>query len=175
MRSSLSSLIHFYRDGPLFKHSGLPVSLQVIPDWPWGVHLAAPRLAFTQCSSSVDSGPRPWDRPQPPPPVPRPREKLGCWDSPASFQCPLLSLLSETRHRCCSAARSCPTLADPVDWSPPCCPFYGILQARILEWGAISFSRDSTYYKTIVSLLLIMLCKVLNTPWKKEQNYWKLF
>ena len=38
-------------------------------------------------------------------------------------------------------AQSCPTLCDPVDCSPPCSYDHGILQARILEWVAISFSR----------------------------------
>ena len=36
--------------------------------------------------------------------------------------------------------QSCPTLFDPVDCSPPGSSVHGILQARILEWGAISFS-----------------------------------
>ena len=37
--------------------------------------------------------------------------------------------------------RSCPTLCDPIDVSPPGSPFPGILQARTLEWVAISFSN----------------------------------
>ena len=37
----------------------------------------------------------------------------------------------------------CPTLCDPVDYSPPGSSVHGILQARILEWVAISFSRGS--------------------------------
>ena len=36
--------------------------------------------------------------------------------------------------------QSCPTLCDPIDGSPPGSPVPGILQARILEWGAITFS-----------------------------------
>ena len=36
---------------------------------------------------------------------------------------------------------SCPTLCDPIDGSPPGSPVPGILQARTLEWGAISFSN----------------------------------
>ena len=38
--------------------------------------------------------------------------------------------------------QSCLTLCDPVDCSPPGSSVRGILQARILEWGAIPFSRD---------------------------------
>ena len=39
----------------------------------------------------------------------------------------------------------CPTLCNPVDWSPPGSFIHGILQARILEWVAISFSRGSSW------------------------------
>ena len=39
-----------------------------------------------------------------------------------------------------SVAQSCPTLCDPIDGSPPGPAIPGILQARILEWAAISFS-----------------------------------
>ena len=41
-------------------------------------------------------------------------------------------------------AQSCPTLCDPIDCSPPGSSLHGILQARILEWVAISFSRGSS-------------------------------
>ena len=37
--------------------------------------------------------------------------------------------------------QSCPTLCDPIDGSPPASPIPGILQARILEWVAIAFSK----------------------------------
>ena len=37
--------------------------------------------------------------------------------------------------------QSCPTLCDPIDGSPPGSPVLGILQARTLEWVAISFSN----------------------------------
>ena len=37
--------------------------------------------------------------------------------------------------------QSCPTLCDPVDGRPPGSPVPGILQIRILEWAAISFSN----------------------------------
>ena len=37
--------------------------------------------------------------------------------------------------------QSCPTLCDPIDGSPPGSPVSGILQARVLEWGAIAFSE----------------------------------
>ena len=37
--------------------------------------------------------------------------------------------------------QSCPTLRDPIDGNPPGSPVLGILQARTLEWVAISFSK----------------------------------
>ena len=37
-------------------------------------------------------------------------------------------------------AQSCPTLSDPMDCSLPGSSIPGILQARVLEWGAIAFS-----------------------------------
>ena len=40
--------------------------------------------------------------------------------------------------------QSCPTLCDPIDGSPPGSPVPGILQARTLEWVAISFSKFSS-------------------------------
>ena len=41
--------------------------------------------------------------------------------------------------------QSCLTWCDPIDGSPPGCPVPGILQARVLEWGAIAFSRGLHY------------------------------
>ena len=43
---------------------------------------------------------------------------------------------------CCLVTKSCLTLCDPMDCSPPGCSILGILQARILEWVAISSSRE---------------------------------
>ena len=38
-------------------------------------------------------------------------------------------------------AQSCPTLSDPVDYSPSGSSVHGIFQARVPEWGAIAFSE----------------------------------
>ena len=40
-----------------------------------------------------------------------------------------------------TSLQSCPTLCDPIDGSPPGSAIPGILQARTLEWVAISFSN----------------------------------
>ena len=39
-------------------------------------------------------------------------------------------------------AQSCPTPSDPMDCSLPGSSIHGIFQARVLEWGAIAFSKD---------------------------------
>ena len=38
----------------------------------------------------------------------------------------------------------CPTLCNPMDYNPPVSSVHGIFQARILEWVAISFSREAS-------------------------------
>ena len=56
----------------------------------------------------------------------------------------LASIQKEPAAAAAAAAKSlqsCPTLCDPIDSSPPGSPIPGILQARILEWVAISFSN----------------------------------
>ena len=48
---------------------------------------------------------------------------------------------SPTQFAAAKSLQSCPTLSDPIDGSPPGSPVPGILQARTLEWVAISFSN----------------------------------
>ena len=65
--------------------------------------------------------------------------------SPVDFE--RIPLLCSSLNCCFDAAtaakslQSCPTLCDPIDGSPPGSPVPGILQARTLEWVAISFSN----------------------------------
>ena len=58
--------------------------------------------------------------------------------------------------------QSCPTLCDPIDGSPPGSPIPGILQARTLEWVAISFSNAWKWKVKVKSLSCVQL---LGTPW----------
>ena len=60
---------------------------------------------------------------------------VSCWHS-------MLTMVTCTPA--CSVAQSCPTLCNPMDCSPPGFSILGILQARILEWVAISSSRGSS-------------------------------
>ena len=74
----------------------------------------------------------------------------------------------------------CPTLCDPIDSSPPGSPVPGILQARTLEWVAISFSNAWKWKVKVKSLSHVRL---LVTPWTaayqappsmgfSRQEYW---
>ena len=58
--------------------------------------------------------------------------------------------------------QSCPTLCDPIDGSPLDSPIPGILQARTLEWVAISFSNAWKWKVKVKSLSPVWL---LATPW----------
>ena len=58
--------------------------------------------------------------------------------------------------------QSCLTLCDPTDGSPPGSPIPGVLQARTLEWVAISFSSASKRKVKVKSLSRVGLCA---TPW----------
>ena len=64
-----------------------------------------------------------------------------------------------------AAAKSlqlCPTLCDPIDGSPPGFPVPGILQARTLEWAAIS---SSSAWKWKVKVKSLSRVRLLATPW----------
>ena len=58
--------------------------------------------------------------------------------------------------------QSCLTLCDPIDGSPPGSPVPGILQARTLEWVAISFSSA---WKGRVKVKSLSRVRLLATPW----------
>ena len=74
----------------------------------------------------------------------------------------------------------CPTLCDPIDGSPPGSPIPGILQARTLEWVAISFSNGWKWKMKVKSLSRVRLLAI---PWTaahqappsmgySRQEYW---
>ena len=87
------------------------------------------------------------------------------------------------KHLAAAAAKSlqsCPTLCDPIDGSPPGSPVPGILQARTLEWVAISFSSA---WKWKVKVKLLSRVRLLAIPWTaayqappsigfSRQEYW---
>ena len=76
--------------------------------------------------------------------------------------------------------QSCPTLCDPIDGSPPGSAVPGTLQARTLEWVAISFSNEGKWKVKVKSLSRVQL---FATPWTaayqappsmgfSRQEYW---
>ena len=77
--------------------------------------------------------PRPWDSPDK-------NTGVGCH---FLLQCMKVKRESEV-------AQSCPTLSDPMDCSLPGSSVHGIFQARLLEWGAISFSVHLLYCRQIL-------------------------
>ena len=82
--------------------------------------------------------------------------RLPCpWDSPGKntgvgchFLLQRMNVKSESE-----VAQSCPTLRDPMDCSLPGSSIHGIFQARVLEWGGITFSclkqlgKENTKYR----------------------------
>ena len=80
--------------------------------------------------------PRPWDSPGT-------KTGVGC-----HFLLQCMKVKSERE-----VAQLCPTLSDPMDYSPPGSSVHGILQARILEWGTITLSDIKVYMAA--SLIMI--------------------
>ena len=90
------------------------------------------------------------------------------------------SSLSVTAAAAAKSLQSCPTLCDPIDGSLPGSPVPGIIQARTLEWVAISFSNAWEWKVKVKSLSRVRL---LATPWTaayqappsigfSRQEYW---
>jgi len=103
----------------------------------------------------------------------------ACWFT----YCLNTNTLSETTWLPAAAAKSlqsCPTLCNPMDGSPPGSPVPGILQARTLEWVAISFSSAWKWKVKVKSLSHV---RPSATPWTaafqappsmgfSRQEYW---
>ena len=110
------------------------------------------------------------------------KNKIWNNSSKTNFQ---LSLVSDEEELILDAAAAkslqlCPTLCDPIDSSPPGSPVPGTLQARTLEWVAISFSNAWKWKVKVKSLSFVRL---IVTPWTaayqappsmgfSRQEYW---
>ena len=149
-------------------HPSMQASIHILPlyEVPW--HLPPPcTFPSSSCSVSPSSF---W------------LLQSVCPASPSQccFGCPLYP-----HPRLCAAAaakslQSCQTLCNPIDGSPPGSPIPGILQARTLEWVAISFSSAGKWKVKVKSLSRVRL---LATPWtaayqaplsmgSSRQEYW---
>ena len=106
--------------------------------------------------------------------------KLWCWRRLLRDPCTVKSNQSAAAAAAAKSLQSCPTLCNPIDGSPPGTPVPGILQARTLEWVAISFSNAWKWKVKVKSLSHVRL---LATPWTaahqappsmgfSRQEYW---
>ena len=87
--------------------------------------------------------PRPWDSPGK-------NTGVGC-----HFLLQCMKVKSESK-----VIQSCPTLSYPMDCSPPDSSIHGIFQARVLEWGAIAFSKK-----------LLILLNINKNVFKWKETY----
>ena len=118
-------------------------------DWSWNSNtLAAAAKLFQSCPTlrdPIDGSPPascPWDSPGK-------NTRVGC-----HFLLQCVNVKSESE-----VTQSCLTLHDPMDCSLPGSSSYGTLQARVLEWGAITFSdtlatwcKEQTHLEKILML-----------------------
>ena len=92
----------------------------------------------------------------------------------------MLEMSAAAAAAAAKSLQSCPTLCDPIDGSPPGSPVPGILQARTLEWVAISFSSA---WKWKVKVKSLSRARLSATPWTaahqaplsmgfSRQEYW---
>jgi len=103
----------------------------------------------------------------------QPARLLCPWDSPGKntgvgchffLQCRKVKSESEV-------AQSCLTLSDPMNCSLPGSSIHGIFQARVLEWGAIAFSKSGPYQLPVSYLMpggIILVCLSFNNPLVNE-------
>ena len=102
---------------------------------------------------------------------------------PLVAYCGYYSFAQLFQHAAAAAAKSfqsCPIVCDPIDGSPPASPVPGILQARTLEWIAVSFSNA---WKWKVKGKSLSFVRLFETPWTaayqappsmgfSRQEYW---
>ena len=110
------------------------------------------------------------------------------WEGPLEKQMPTHSSIlawrilwtEEPAAAAAKSLQSCPTLCDPIDGSPSGSPIPGILQARTLDWVAISFSNAWKWKVKVKSLSRV---RIFATPWTaayqaplpmgfSRQEYW---
>ena len=94
---------------------------------------------------------RPWDSPGK-------NTGVGCY-----FLLQCMEVISESE-----VAQSCPTLSDPIDLSLQGSSVHGILQARVLEWGAIAFSDCFPRTPKIRLVTPTFMCKVIHREQGRE-------
>ena len=108
--------------------------------------------------------PRPWD-------FPGKNTGVGC-----HFLLQCMKVKSESE-----VTQSCPTLSDPMDCSLPGSSIHGVFQARVLEWGAITFSiavwykRNTELVVRVLGLGASSLCQLTgHTTWSRSLTWYHL-
>jgi len=130
---------------PVFYSGRIPVNMALrSPD----NGLWNPRQTLTQRSETEDTGAQSLHT-----------QVIPTVTSPSAYDADVCTFLFTAAAK---SLRSCPTLCDPRDGSPPGSPVPGILQARTLEWVAISFSNAWKWKNKVKSLSHVRL---LATPW----------
>ena len=106
-------------------------------------------------------------------------EKSQSWENEQNLGC-ISGLWIGHAAVAAKSLQSCPTLCDPIDGSQPGSPIPGILQARVLQWIAISFSNAWKWKVKVKSLSRV---RPSATPWTaayqaplsmgfSRQEYW---
>ena len=98
-------------------------------------HFSRVRLCATP-ETAAPQAPRPWDSPGK-------NTSVGC-----HFLLQCMKVKSESE-----VTQLCLTLSDPMDCSPPGSSVHGIVQARVLEWGAIAFSEQRLWETIFLNLI----------------------
>ena len=98
------------------------------------------------------------------------------WDSPSKnpgVRCHFLLQCRKVKSGS-DVAQSCPTLSDPMGRSLPGSSIHEIFQSRVLEWGAIVFSKhlQRTYYMLLLLLLLSHFSRVHRWPLTRLPRPW---
>ena len=105
---------------------------------------------------------------------------ITLWKTKQSYLLLQLGFYIQAPAAAAKSLQLCPTLCDPMDGSPPGSPVPGILQARTLEWVAISFSNAWKWKVKVKSFSHVRLSA---TPWTaayqappsmgfSRQEYW---
>ena len=93
----------------------------------------------------------------------------------------LIEVLCQSPNHCCMHAKLlelCLTPCDATDCNPPGSSVPGILQARILEWVTIAFSRGSSCISYVSCFVASIALEIISSPvprwfWKKSPKYHK--
>ena len=123
---------------------------------PFKVAAATAAKSLQSCLTLCD----PVDGSTPGSPVPgilQARTRVGC-----HFLLQCMTVKSERE-----VAQSCPTLSDPMDFSPPSSSAHEVFQARVLEWGAITFQKLLSHYKSQCNVSMGTYTILIWERWEK--------